>query len=468
MKKKQNNLLKEHSISFLMKNSFLILGLCLLSTIGFGQLEINAELRPRAEVRHGYKAIPKEDADAATFVSQRTRLNFYYSHSKFKIGIGIQDVRVWGDEMLFTSTGVFGDQSSLDLNEGWLEIIAGPYNSFRIGRQYWVYEDERLLSRRNWNQSTIKYDGLLYKFEKEKMKFHLGLSLNNSSDNLVGNDYLVYNNFLVFDTANDTIITKKELQALKIKSQNFIYLSKKINDNFNVSFQAFATGFQKPSTKSTIYIKGTYGLYLNYKQGIWAAKANGFYQNGKNSSGKKVSAYFAHLKGEMRPKPFIITAGTDYHSGHDQAKGNENYQSTDHFFDLFYGVRHRYYGYMDLFENLSKASDNGGLFDAYTGFGAIIKEKFQLMLDLHYFSLQSRVKDPFNDENVMDKPLGPEIDFTYDLTIIPELVISGGVSYMLPTSTMKKLQGFENGGNGEAYWVWAMITVKPTLFKSDK
>ena len=80
--------------------------------IVFGQLEINAELRPRAEVRHGYKAIPKEDAEAATFVSQRTRLNFYYSHSKFKVGISFQDVRVWGDEQLFNATGVYGDNQA--------------------------------------------------------------------------------------------------------------------------------------------------------------------------------------------------------------------------------------------------------------------------------------------------------------------------------------------------------------------
>ena len=39
------------------------------------------------------------------------------------------------------------------------------------------------LASRNWNQSSIKYDGLLYKFEKEKLKFHAGLSLNNNLDN---------------------------------------------------------------------------------------------------------------------------------------------------------------------------------------------------------------------------------------------------------------------------------------------
>ena len=153
-----------------MKKIQFVIGLCLLATTGFGQFEINAELRPRAEMRHGYKILPVEDADASTFVSQRTRLNLFYNHEKFKMGFSLQDVRVWGDEQLFTSTGVYGDNVSLDLNEGWIEIFAGKSNSFKIGRQYWVYEDERLFSKRNWNQSSVKYDGLLYKFEPEKDK----------------------------------------------------------------------------------------------------------------------------------------------------------------------------------------------------------------------------------------------------------------------------------------------------------
>ena len=50
-------------------------------------------------------------------------LNFYYSHPKFKVGISIQDVRVWGDEQLYTATGAYGDNASLDMNEGWIEIF---------------------------------------------------------------------------------------------------------------------------------------------------------------------------------------------------------------------------------------------------------------------------------------------------------------------------------------------------------
>lgn len=451
-----------------MKKLFFISGLIFITFNGFGQLEVNAELRPRAEVRHGYKVIPSDSADAATFISQRTRLNFNYTHPKYKIGFSIQDVRVWGDEQLFTATGSFGDNASLEMNEGWLEILAGKSHSFIIGRQYWVYEDERLLSRRNWNQNSIKYDGLLYKFEPEKIKIHLGLSLNNNTDNLIGNEYNSYKETIEFDSALQIIVTKKEVQPGRLKSQNFLYMTKKINNRLDISFQAFATGLQKPETASTIYVKGTYGLYANFKPGKFVIKANGFFQNGKNISGKKVSAYFASLRGEVKLKPVSINAGCDYHSGQDQVKEKNNYQNTDHLFDLFYGARHKYYGYLDFFDNLSKSTKNGGLVDVYSGVGVNVTDKALLSLDYHYFSLQSRIYDPYETENILKKSLGSELDFTFDVAFIPEISISGGLSVMLPTTSMEKLQGFENGGNGFAYWGWCMITAKPVLFSNKK
>jgi hypothetical protein len=446
-KKKRNNLSKELLINLSMKKVFFILGLCLLSFIGFAQLEINAELRPRGEARHGYKNIPKEDTSASIFISQRTRLNLYYTNPKFKVGFSIQDVRVWGDEQLYTATGAYGDNASLDLNEGWIEIFAGKYNSFKIGRQYWVYEDERMLARRNWNQSSIKYDGFLYKYEAAKFKMHLGLSLNNNLENLYGNDYNLQN---------------------RLKTQNFLNINKKINDRLDFSFQALATGYQKKETANTIYVKGTYGLYAYYKPGKFAIKANGFYQNGKNIAGEKVSAYFASLRGDAKLDPLLLDLGVDYHSGQDAKKENNNYQETDHLFDLFYGGRHQYYGYMDLFDNISKSTAGGGLVDLYAGFKYKFVKKTALALDYHYFSLQSWVLDPSDASAFLDKPLGSEFDFTFEVPIISEIVITGGFSAMLPTISMEKLQGFQNGGNGLAYWGWCMITAKPTFFKSEK
>ncbi|HBC04625.1 MAG TPA: hypothetical protein DC015_10640, partial [Aequorivita sp.] len=71
--------------------------LILSFTKGFSQFTIDAELRPRFEYRHGYKTLFPDNADPATFVSQRTRLNFGYKTEKLHFYLSPQDVRVWGD-----------------------------------------------------------------------------------------------------------------------------------------------------------------------------------------------------------------------------------------------------------------------------------------------------------------------------------------------------------------------------------
>ena len=123
---------------------------------------------------------------------------------------------------------------------------------------------------------------------------------------------------------------------------------------------------------------------------------------------------------------------------------------------------------MDLFDNVSKSTANGGLVDLYAGFKYKVAKNSNIALDYHYFRLQNKVMDPYQEDNILDKSLGSEFDLTVDVAIIPEIVITGGFSTMLPTASMEKLQGYGNGENGFAYWGWCMITAKPTLFKSEK
>jgi len=60
-----------------------IVSLCLLIVSYVNaQLELDAEIRPRYENRHGFKTIFPKGEDAASFVSQRTRLGAYYSTEK--------------------------------------------------------------------------------------------------------------------------------------------------------------------------------------------------------------------------------------------------------------------------------------------------------------------------------------------------------------------------------------------------
>ena len=189
-------------------------------------------------------------------------------------------------------------------------------------------------------------------------------------------------------------------------------------------------------------------------------------------TGNDVNAYFASLRADAKFEPVSFDVGCDYHSGQDGGR-DDDYQKTDHLFDLFYGGRHQYYGYMDLFDNVSKSTANGGLVDLYAGFKYKVAKNSNIALDYHYFSLQNNVMDPYQEDKILNKSLGSEFDLTVDVAIIPEIVITGGFSTMLTTGSMdqlqRKSQGFsQNESLGFPYWGYVMITAKPTLFKSDK
>ena len=62
------------------------------------QFSISAELRPRLEIRNGFRVPSFKDSDAAIFVSQRTRLNIGFQNEKIKLFISPQDIRTWGSE----------------------------------------------------------------------------------------------------------------------------------------------------------------------------------------------------------------------------------------------------------------------------------------------------------------------------------------------------------------------------------
>src|SRR6056297_3059509 len=150
-----------------MKNIiFVFLVLLFLSSTLKAQFSIDTELRPRIELRHGYKQLPVEDNEAAYFISQRSRLNLNYTEEKYRMGFGIQDVRVWGDEDIYSSTGVKGNNASLDLYQAWLWLKLGTNSFVKIGRQSWNYDNQRLLSGRNWGQHGLDYDGVLYGYKK--------------------------------------------------------------------------------------------------------------------------------------------------------------------------------------------------------------------------------------------------------------------------------------------------------------
>jgi hypothetical protein len=412
-----------------------------------GQLILKGEFRPRFEYRGGYSIILPKDKDPVFGVSQRSRLLANYQTGIFTFGLGIQDVRVWGSENLYSYSGVTGSSGSMEMNEAWIGIKPYQKGLIKIGRQYWIYEDERLLSQRGWNQSEVKYDAVLFQHIQDKLQFDVGLSWNNLVENYAEAVY-----------GND-----------KMKSLNFIYLKKGITDWMYVSAMALASGFTATDSTSDINWQGTYGGYLSIKKGGLSALANGFYQSGKNRKGLSTSAYMFALNGDfLIKKIFSIGAGIDYLSGNDQQSDDPDYIEKSHAFDNLYGVRHRVFGHLDLYNNLPKSTGNGGIVDAFLRLKYIPVTNTTIGADFHFFSLQNNVIDKTTEDVVyLSKGLGQELDLNISWDINKILNIKGGYSFYLVTDSMEKLQGIEPGNSRFPTWVWVMITAKPVFLDTS-
>ncbi|MCK4677985.1 MAG: alginate export family protein [Bacteroidales bacterium] len=430
-------------------NLFMLV-LLLITYDSQAQLIVTAEIRPRLEYRNGYRIPIETSKDFALFVSQRTRLNLLYSSNFFNIGISVQDVRVWGDETLVSPTGVFGDPASLDLKEAWIEIpFSNKGLSVKMGRQFLSYDDERLLAKRNWNQLSIAYDAVLFSTIKSNWQLDICGSYNNSKEDIFASEY-------PFD---------------RMKTLSFIYYKQRLDDHFNFSVITLASGYQKRNTQ-TIYMRGTYGLNIFFKEKHLEASGTGYYQNGKSQYGQGVNAFFLSAKAFYKFSKFKLGAGIDYISGQDTTNNNSSYHEKDHLFDILYGARHKYYGYMDYFSYIPSSTANAGLIDIYLKLSYTLSDKHNFGIDYHYLSLAHMIADPASAGSptlqTLERALGSEVDISYQYTIRKDINVQAGFSFFLPTSTLEVMKQVNDLSGQLSHWAYVMVTVKPTLFSNEK
>jgi hypothetical protein len=426
---------------------FFALSLLMISQMN-GQFILKGEFRPRFEYRGGYSEILAKDESPVLTISERARLSAYYQTGILSFGFAIQDVRVWGDDDIYTYTGVAGSKASIDLNEGWLGIKPYKNGLIKIGRQYLIYEDERLLSSRSWSQSEIKYDALLFQHISKAIQVDAGLSWNNDQE-------------IPYDQPYNTG---------KMKSLNFIYLKKGITDWLNVSVMALASGFESIDTTTDINWLGSYGAYLGVKKGGLSALASGYYQNGDSRKGLKTSSYMFAISGDyVIKKIFSIGAGIDYLSGQDQENTDADYSGKNHAFDNLYGVRHRVFGHLDLFNKLPTSTGNGGITDIFVRLKYIPVTSTTIGADFHFFSLQTNVIDVTSqDLAYLSKGLGQELDLYINWDVNKILNVRGGYSFYLVTDSMEKLQNIEPGNSRFPTWIWIMLTAKPVFLDTSQ
>lgn len=401
----------------------------LISINSFAQFSITGEFRPRGEFRHGYKQLADDSLrkDPAVLISQRTRLNLNYSVEKYKVGLSLQDVRLWGDQIPKE------DVASTAVYQAWLSYKICDSLWIKMGRQEIIFDDKVLLSNNNWNQNGQVHDALKLTYCKNNTSINFVSAYNSSTDQYFGNDYLLLDK--------------------NYKLMNILWLSKNFG-KIKTNIAGINDGYQKAGTKSTIYMRYTYGGGFDIPISTFLFQGRGFYQSGKNNIGKEIAAYYLGTNlTDTIIKNFFATAGIFYSSGTD---ATDTANTKINVFDPLYGTNHGIHGNMDYFTSLAKNTGNAGLHDIYLKLEYKCCKNTTILLDYHLFALQNKY---VKNKVTLNKNLGSEIDFSAKFKLSKEAILELGYSYLFAQSSLESLSG--GNKNSLNHWAYIMFTLKP-------
>lgn len=391
---------------------------------------LSGELRPRLELRHGYRTLPPENADMAAFVSQRSRLNLLHEGEKFNTFISFQEIRVWGDK------GLFETLPGLGLNQAYAEIKLYDDLWLKAGRQQLRFDNQRFFAINNWNQAGRTHDAAVLNFKYQGWNMQVGGAFNQNEE-----------------SAFETYYSLNQYKTL-----NFLWVNKMF-DKAGFSALAVVDGFQGQGEASKTQFRSTFGGIFYLKPGKHTIELHGFKQNGITPMRQKIDAWYTHLIARLKPAQKLnINTGIEIFSGKDQTSDDAKYRV----FDPLYGANHAFNGHLDYFTNIPVHTKQGGLVNPYLSMIYKLNEEISLRADYHYFALQNKLVDDKNEE--VDKYLGSEIDLSMQIAFSKQLDLQFGYSTMFASKSMEFIKG---GSHKEPiHWGWVMLTVRPVFFSS--
>ncbi len=331
------------------------------------------DMRTRFEARHGYKSIPTPDTAAAFEINQRTRFNVDYKSKNLDVFLSLQDARVWGQQdpregQTGTSTTVTQTSAfPLYFFEAYAEPHFGDKFSIRIGRQRIMYDNQRLFAENNWRLPGNSHDAIRF----------------------IYNNRIDFTNELVFSfqqSGENLFTTKYQPLVPNYKDLLVDYLNWKLSDKFTLTTINTMDGYQSSNAAkyATTYQRFTLGGRIEFASYHWYLTFSGYDQTGKDSSGKKLSAYYLQPEIKYTTGPFNIRLGMEYMSGSDSS----THPSADKSFVPLYGVAHSFMGNLDIFD-VPADFNNAGMINPYLHF-QYLTDKISLRLENHLFFSQSQ------------------------------------------------------------------------------
>ncbi|MBV9963961.1 MAG: alginate export family protein [Parafilimonas sp.] len=407
-------------------------------------LTFGLDMRARSEWRHGYKSIPTPDTTGAFQINQRTRFNVDYRSKVVDVFLSLQDARVWGQQDPRegqTGTATTATPSTtfpIYFFEAYAEPHFNDKLSLRIGRQRISYDNQRLFSENNWRLPGNSFDAAR----------------------------LIYNNKINFATelvfsyqqSGENIFTTKYYPLVpNYKSLVVHYLNWKLSDKFALTTINAMDGYQSsnPAKYTTTYQRLTSGGRLEYSTYSWYLTMAAYKQYGKDSTGKKIDAYYLQPEIKFTSGNFNARLGMEYMSGQDSSTHPKENKS----FSPLYGTAHSFMGYMDIFD-VPSDFNNAGMINPYLIF-QWKGNKVSLLMANHVFMSQSQFVykgDP------IDKYLGFENDWKFNYT--PNKVIDWEVGFnwakLTHSATIIKKSG---DASSTPYFIYTSIRFTPTLGK---
>ena len=419
----------------------------LLSQYGYAQLSLGAQLRTRTELRDGQAAPQVQGAAPAFFTSQRTRLIAGFNAYRIKLGLTVQDVRVWGQDVSTLNRTTTPDNNGFMLHEAWAEIlltdtiVKNKALSLKIGRQELVYDDSRLLGNLDWLQQGRRHDAAVLKYESNSWTMHAGAAFNQNKENASGT---VYN---ATPPGNYTANTNG---GNAYKSMEFLYVSRKLHTG-NLSFLFLADQFSKYHTDSVEHVavkvweQGTHqrmttGLFYTQQFNRIAFTAAAYQQFGTNANGQTID-------GRLLSASFLYSVSPAFSAG-----AGTDYTSPD--FDPLYGTPHKFWGNMDYFY-VASGFGNKGLQDYYIKTRLKSGKRWAFTGDVHEFYSAAAIAG-------MSKQFGTEADVTANYTLTKMVGLEAGYSHFWNTNTLTSpaVKNIRNAASN-SNWAYLSVNIRP-------
>ncbi|WP_375580001.1 alginate export family protein [Marivirga tractuosa] len=427
----------------------LSLVLAFSAQLSYAQFSVDGQIVQRAEIRNGQGRLIGADQDPAAFIAHRVRLQTRYEIDGFTFYASIQDVRTWGNTPQTKATDPF-----LSLHEAWAETSLGDYWKIKLGRQELNYDNVRFLGNLDWALQARAHDFALIKYEKEKMKIHLGGGFNQDAQALSGNIFFNPNQY-------------KAAQMIRYENQwgNFKLSALLWNDGRQF-FESDSTGNIR---NDKVNYSQTIGLpTIKYQLGNTLLSGFYYHQTGKDISDRDLNAFDVSAQitqtlssNSEKGSSFKATLGFEILSGTDNLSTEQNNS-----FNPLYGTNHAHNGYMDLFFVGGRFTNSVGLQDYYLKGRYQFNPNFFTQLDGHVFYSEAEPvpMNPVLPVGIqrLSKYLGTEIDLSFGYILNRAVSVQGGYSQIFASDTFEFLQGpaeYKNTQN----WAYVMFIFRPTM-----